>query len=573
MCIFQVLLSEIKLLKEGPAPRRQLNKDDTEGYVGVNVENDKAWVTFGKDDDVKLMRTGSGQLSIAAKKVVTDGTLSVGGKDLGESLAKHTKSIADITSAIVDNTKGRSYDDKLAALIDARIFKLIPGLKDKSFDDLINPKADGTVKTIVFKTLKDGTDKHICLDNFRFVKKDGTYVIPVSVSNKQSGKDYGNDKLKQVFNVGGNPTNDADSHWCAWGLTTITINFKEPTAIAFYKFTPHGNACTNDPQHWQILGRAKDGAELQLIGEENTKCPMRYLHGFNHFTFQWKPTTDTPYKKKVWRMTVTRDGTHEHICLDAFRFIMADGKYGVPVAVTNSQAGKDYGTDKLKPVFNVGGSPTNNGKSHWCAWGLTTISVTFAQPVAVTAYKFIPHANACTNDPQTWYIGAGNSATGSFDTVAHENVDCPLPSLTSWNTYQIPKEGFYRKDPYEVPRGFKFWRWVTTKDGTGAHICLDAFRFVKPNGKGYGIPIKVTNKQGGQDYGISKLQQVVNYKGSRTNDGRSHWCAWAKTTITFEFSGPVTFASYKFVPHSNPCSNDPQGWDIQVGKSRKFFWN
>merc|ERR1712224_429039 len=186
---------------------------------------------------------------------------------------------------------------------------------------------------------------------------------------------------------------------------------------------------------------------------------------------------------------------------------------------------------------------------------------------------FIPHSNACTNDPQTWYIGAGNSAGGSFDTVAHENVDCPLPNLKSWNLYQIPKAGFYRKDPYEAPRGFKFWRWVTTKDGTHDHICLDAFRFVKPDNKGYGIPIKVSNKQGGQDYGLTKLQQVVNLKGSRTNDGRSHWCAWKKTTITFEFSGPVTFASYKFVPHANACTNDPQGWDIQVSNSASSGWS
>lgn len=129
----------------------------------------------------------------------------------------------------------------------------------------------------------------------------------------------------------------------------------------------------------------------------------------------------------MWRYKVTREGTHSHICLDGFRFIRSDTSYGIPIGVTATQTGTMYSQDSLNRVFNVNNNPGGDNTNHWCATGFTDIVVTFASPEQFSSYKFMPHSNDCTNDPQTWYVEAKNSGDATWTRLADENRNCPLP--------------------------------------------------------------------------------------------------------------------------------------------------
>ena len=134
-----------------------------------------------------------------------------------------------------------------------------------------------------------------------------------------------------------------------------------------------------------------------------------------------------------------RDGTDGHICLDSFRFIKEDGSFGIPNEITNMDDVSHYGQDKLEAVFNVKNiSPNSN--SHWCAWGTTIITLDFGNNIDFRSYKFIPHANSCTNDPQGWRIWASHDS-GDWIKMSSEDHDCPILNLSGWNEYTIFESG------------------------------------------------------------------------------------------------------------------------------------
>ena len=110
---------------------------------------------------------------------------------------------------------------------------------------------------------------------------------------------------------------------------------------------------------------------------------------------------------------------------------------------------------------------------------------------------------------------------------------------------------------------YKYWRWKTLKDGTKSHICIDRFRLIQEDGK-YGVPIKVTYPQGKNPYSTNGHTFNIDGWGSSTSDTESHWCSWNLAIIVMEFSKPIEFTAYKFETHSNPCTNDPQEWSIEV---------
>merc|ERR1719183_2243839 len=66
---WKVLLHEIKQTKKsGFSPARRLKAEiDTKNFQGVRIVKDNSIVTFGKGQDIKLVRTGPGKLTLYAK--------------------------------------------------------------------------------------------------------------------------------------------------------------------------------------------------------------------------------------------------------------------------------------------------------------------------------------------------------------------------------------------------------------------------------------------------------------------------------------------------------------------------
>ena len=144
----------------------------------------------------------------------------------------------------------------------------------------------------------------------------------------------------------------------------------------------------------------------------------------------------SPPSYRYWSFQSTRDGTANHICFDAFRFITPDGTSPAPTAISYSSGAQHYGQTSLERVFNKDDDPGGDSRSHWCAWSKPTIDVTFAEPQHFARYKFWPHSSACGNDPQTWNIRASTDGA-SWTTLATEDHDCPLPNLNGFNWYDL----------------------------------------------------------------------------------------------------------------------------------------
>ena len=140
---------------------------------------------------------------------------------------------------------------------------------------------------------------------------------------------------------------------------------------------------------------------------------------------------------KIWRFKVTRDGTDNHICINAFRFIRLDGTLAIPIAVQVTLTGSNYGQSALELAFNVNDKTGINGSRHWCGWGHSDIIVTFANEETFGSYKFIPHSHSCTNDPQTWFIEGKKTNDPNWTHLSDEDHDCPLPHLDGYNEYDI----------------------------------------------------------------------------------------------------------------------------------------
>eukprot|EP01043_Picozoa_sp_COSAG02_P080262 COSAG02_NODE_18988_length_906_cov_13.161090_2_plen_226_part_01 len=183
----------------------------------------------------------------------------------------------------------------------------------------------------------------------------------------------------------------------------------------------------------------------------------------------------TPFR--YWQFDVTRDGTGgghgEHICLNAFRFVQADGTYNVPTSVSSQQAGRTQCANDcaatLSRVFNVGDNPgADIAAPTWCGWGNPTITVEFDSAAAFVSYKFIPHSSPCTNDPQGWRIQASNDAA-QWTIIAEESHDCPLPHLTSYNEYSLRSSHTCDSD------GNAAWTLVRHTDGS-CHTATDLLK-------------------------------------------------------------------------------------------------
>jgi len=153
-----------------------------------------------------------------------------------------------------------------------------------------------------------------------------------------------------------------------------------------------------------------------------------------------KCTLGVVKKGTFWRWKTTKDGTDAHICIDKFRFVKANGEYGVPIDASSTQPGHEYGQSSLRSAFNVGGSTTSESASHWCAWGLTVITVEFSEPVEFVSYKFVPHSSSCTNDPQAWEIQVSEERDSGYETIQTVTKDCPLDHLSDYNTWTLDEE-------------------------------------------------------------------------------------------------------------------------------------
>ena len=42
--------------------------------------------------------------------------------------------------------------------------------------------------------------------------------------------------------------------WCAWGETTVTLDFGTPQLFTSYEMAADQRPCANDPQGWQVRG-------------------------------------------------------------------------------------------------------------------------------------------------------------------------------------------------------------------------------------------------------------------------------------------------------------------------------
>ena len=128
--------------------------------------------------------------------------------------------------------------------------------------------------------------------------------------------------------------------------------------------------------------------------------------------------------------------------MNGFRFIRSDGKYGVPISVTNSddRNSEAYGQSCLNNVFNVNDSPGGDNLDHWCAWDTTILTLDFGKKESFKEYKFVPYPTPCTNDPQGWKI-LGSHDNSNWIEIISEDHDCPLPNLSDWNTYLLPSTG------------------------------------------------------------------------------------------------------------------------------------
>ena len=135
-----------------------------------------------------------------------------------------------------------------------------------------------------WETVTDGTDGHICIDRFRFVKEDGTYGVPSSVTVPQGTNVYSD--VGQAFNIQGwgSSTSNDEKHWCAWGLTIVQMEFAEPTKFVSYKFETHSNLCTNDPQEWKIKA-SNDGSTWAVVDHQDRNCHSNPIarEGYNEF--------------------------------------------------------------------------------------------------------------------------------------------------------------------------------------------------------------------------------------------------------------------------------------------------
>lgn len=131
---------------------------------------------------------------------------------------------------------------------------------------------------------------------------------------------------------------------------------------------------------------------------------------------------------------------------------------------------------------------------------------------------------------------------------------------------------------------FKYYRYVSVRDGSAVdnHICIDGFRFVKPDGT-YGEPTDVTllrgersHGRGGQDLidGVrpgdytegGTIESSFNMKGSTGAGPNSEytgttWCAFSNPDIMLTFEEPEAFTNYKMYVQGG-CENSPQEWKI-----------
>ena len=122
-----------------------------------------------------------------------------------------------------------------------------------------------------------------------------------------------------------------------------------------------------------------------------------------------------PYSYRKWRFDVTSDGTSGQTCLEAFRFVRADGSYGIPTDVSSIETGSADSLNNLRRVFNVGDDPggDNTVTDGWCAHGETSITVDFGTDQLFSSYKFVPR-RTCDDDPQAWEaLGLGDNGWGS----------------------------------------------------------------------------------------------------------------------------------------------------------------
>ena len=126
---------------------------------------------------------------------------------------------------------------------------------------------------------------------------------------------------------------------------------------------------------------------------------------------------------RFWKWKTLKDGTAGHICINRFRLVQEDGRYGVPTKVTFLQGNNPYSTNGHPFNINGWGSPDNEIAEHWCSWDLPVIVMEFSEPTSFTSYKFETHETPCTNDPQEWNIEV--SIDGTNWTVAnHQKRDC-----------------------------------------------------------------------------------------------------------------------------------------------------
>lgn len=102
-----MLLEEIKAAskatQERPANRKLAAVSDTKDHKGLRIKSDKAVITFGAKEDVKLIRTGSKKLTLTGSLVVeslSSKKITVDGKPVGGGSDALVKRIADLEGAL-----------------------------------------------------------------------------------------------------------------------------------------------------------------------------------------------------------------------------------------------------------------------------------------------------------------------------------------------------------------------------------------------------------------------------------------------------------------------------------------